>query len=142
MVNQIDTTIDQINMEMTNICRRIDDMFQKDTLYAEKAIVIVNTVQQKIDILAKFKGMPKRNLQKYFSWMGDEVQIKQAPDPKEIIWENVNFPKNERWFKVLIGWILSGLVLGGITTVVYFLISAKGQMLDSELHNKNGYTRQ
>lgn len=68
--------------------------------------------------------------------MADELNVKQAPDPKEIIWENLNYPKNERWLKVLIGWLLSFLVLGGITGIVYALIRAKGTRLDNDLHGE------
>ena len=74
--------------------------------------------------------------------MADELNVKQAPDPKEIIWENLNYPKNQRWFKVLIGWLLSLLVLGAITGIVYILIHEKGIRLDNDLHGEEGYTHQ
>ena len=122
LIEHIDKTMDEINDSMTTVCKRINEMFLNDTLYASKAIVILNTEQQKIDVLNAFQKMDKRRLEEYFVWMADELNVKQAPDPKEIIWENLNYPKNERWFKVLIGWLLSLIVLGAITGIVYILI--------------------
>ena len=54
----------------------------------------------------------------------------------------MNYPKNERWIKVLIGWISSLFVLGIITGIVYILIRTKGNKLDADLHGTNGYTRE
>ena len=67
---------------MTIVCRRIQEMFDNDTLYAEKAIVILNTEKQKIDVIKKFKSIKKERLEEYFIWMADEITLKQAPDPK------------------------------------------------------------
>lgn len=73
--------------------------------------------------------------------MADEVTLKTAPNPKEIIWENFTSPKNQRWYKILLGWALSILFLGSVTVIFYFLNSAKGQRLDQSVH-KDGYTDQ
>ena len=42
---------------------------------------------------------------------------------------------------MLLGWALSILFLGSVTVIFYFLIRAKGQRLDQDLH-QDGYTDQ
>ena len=41
----------------------------------------------------------------------------------------MNYPKNERWIKVLIGWVLSILFLAAVTAIFYALIHTKGYKL-------------
>ena len=91
--------------------------------------------------MEEFPKKDKKVLQKYFNWMADEITLKAAPDPQEIIWENFSNAKSQRWFKVLIGWALSILFLGSVTVIFYFLNRAKGERLDQSLH-RDGYTDQ
>lgn len=62
LIDHIDKTMDEINESMTTVCKRINEMFLNDTLYASKAIVILNTEQQKIDVLNAFQKMEKSRL--------------------------------------------------------------------------------
>jgi hypothetical protein len=59
--------------------------------------------------------------------MANDVSLESAPEPREIIWNNINYPKYKRWLRILLGWTLSILFLGAATAVFYFLVVLKAK---------------
>ena len=57
------------------------------------------------------------------TWMGNhEIEIQQASEPSDIIWENRHFSDAQRYSKSLIAWIIILLLLG-ISFIMIFLCS-------------------
>lgn len=53
------------------------------------------------------------------------MEIEEAPQPKEIIWENINFPQEKRIVRLAIGWGLTALFIAAITGLFYVILIAK-----------------
>lgn len=64
-------------------------------------------------------------LLEHFGVEGLGVTVQRAPEPKEIIWKNINYPNAVRAVRLAVGWILTCLLLGVITAIFYFIIHAK-----------------
>lgn len=65
--------------------------------------------------------------ERHFFWMAHQVTLESAPEPREIIWANINYPKYKRWLRVVLGWTLSIIFLAIATGVFYFLVVFKAQ---------------
>lgn len=57
--------------------------------------------------------------------MTDSVTLDEAPDPREIIWDNINYPKYKRLLRVILGWALSIVFVAIILVPFYFLVDYK-----------------
>ena len=68
---------------MMNICLEIKKKDEEDTLYGEKAVVILRSEKEKVAVLEEFQELDKSVMSMYFHWMGDEVTMKSAPAPQE-----------------------------------------------------------
>lgn len=62
----------------------------------------------------------------FFGKEGEHIEIDEAPEPKEIIWENINFPQEKRIIRLVIGWVLTALFIAAVTAVFYAILTAKG----------------
>ena len=62
----------------------------------------------------------------YFGKYGENVQIAEAPDPKQILWENVSMEGSAKMMKKFTGWMLSFLVLLVVTIIFYFIEVSSG----------------
>lgn len=67
---------------------------------------------------------------KYFGVGGENMELYQAPEPKEIIWENTFISKRKSFILKLIGWGLSLLVLVIVTVAFYFIINEKTKWVE------------
>ena len=52
---KIDKEMDHLNEQILKVCYEIDEKSKKDELYAQKAIVILETQKQKVEVLKAFK---------------------------------------------------------------------------------------
>lgn len=64
---------------MIETCKRTDELYQKDELFSEKAIVILQSKDQKKKILEKFADVSEEEKKRYFFWMANEVTLDSAP---------------------------------------------------------------
>jgi hypothetical protein len=64
----------------------------------------------------------------FFGMQGSEVDVSEAPEPREIIWENFNYPSSKRFGRILLGWTLSALFIAFITVIFYFILKWKTQV--------------
>lgn len=74
----------------------------------------------------------------YFGVGSENITIKIAPEPKQIIWKNVNVPQETKVFLYILAWILSIFVLAVVTVAVYFIYEYKASNLieaTTEYHN-------
>lgn len=65
----------------------------------------------------------KKDFIKHFTRHGINITISQAPQPKEINWENINLEESNRRKRRIISEVIFVVVLGVITTGIYFLFS-------------------
>jgi hypothetical protein len=64
-------------------------------------------------------------LVQFFGPHGADIEVTEAPEPREIIWENVNYPSSKRVGRILLGWTLSALFIAVITGVFYWILKWK-----------------
>lgn len=69
----------------------------------------------------------------FFGKDGELVEVDEAPEPKEIIWENINFPQEKRIIRLIIGWALTALFIAAVTGVFYGILTAKGHAVEEAL---------
>jgi hypothetical protein len=69
-------------------------------------------------------------LLEHFGVEGLGVSVQRAPEPKEIIWKNINYPNSVRAVRLAIGWLLTALLLGAVTVIFYFIIHAKAHAVE------------
>ena len=62
------------------------------------------------------------------------IKVKEAPEPKEILWRNVNVSRKKKLLLYLLGWGMSLLVLIIATIVFYFILVQKAQNLIDTLY--------
>jgi hypothetical protein len=67
----------------------------------------------------------------YFGVEGLNIKIERAPEPKEIIWENINYPNGVRIARLAFGWLLTALLLGVVTAIFYFIFTAKSKAVNT-----------
>lgn len=67
----------------------------------------------------------KTIIQTYFGKHNSTVQFKEAPQPREILWENINVPRARHVRRVIISWVGYLLLLGTVTLVFFYLMSLK-----------------
>lgn len=58
-----------------------------------------------------------------------EVGMEEAPEPKEIKWEHINYPEHRRVGRMIAGWIMTSLFMGVITTLFFFVLSEKSMLI-------------
>jgi hypothetical protein len=58
------------------------------------------------------------------------VKIEKAPEPKEIMWENINYPNEKRVARLIIGWVLTAGLIVVVTGIFYGILNAKGNAVD------------
>jgi hypothetical protein len=71
-------------------------------------------------------------LVKYFGNQGTEVVLEEAPEPKEIIWEFINYPSGKRFGRVILGWGLSVAFIAFVTVIFYFVLKWKSTIIEEE----------
>lgn len=54
------------------------------------------------------------------------MEASGAPEPKEIIWENINYPNQKRVVRLVIGWALTVVLIVVVTGIFYGILYAKG----------------
>lgn len=57
------------------------------------------------------------------------IAVTQAPEPSDIIWENLVHSKQRKWRQRLLGWCLSKIVIG--TFLIVLLYTAREQAMYS-----------
>jgi hypothetical protein len=107
-----------------------------DTIPASDAIVIFQTEPQKECFLEQIDNYQEQGIVgRYFGNPEEPVVFEEAPEPREIIYENLQESPN-RVKNVAIGWGLSLLFLAAITVVFYLLQLAKTNLLVSAIEEE------
>jgi hypothetical protein len=60
-------------------------------------------------------------------WMANKVSLSSSPEPREILWKNINYPKYKRWLRIFLGWTLSIIFLSLTTGLFYGIVTIKSQ---------------
>lgn len=58
------------------------------------------------------------------------IEFEEAPEPKEINWEHINYPDHHRLGRQVIGWLLTSLFLATITVIFFFVLSEKSKLIE------------
>lgn len=91
----------------------------------EKVILVFNTDQIKSQVLDMFDQIQDSIKGQFFGIGAEDITIKEAPEPKEILWKNVNVDKDKKFALYLTSWGLSTLLLLIITIIFYFVLEQK-----------------
>jgi hypothetical protein len=59
--------------------------------------------------------------------------MEEAPEPREIIWENVSLTQKTRVYLTATGWFLSIMVLIVLTVVFAFISKEKSILVEEEM---------
>ncbi len=65
------------------------------------------------------------------------VGMEEAPEPKEINWEHINYPEHRRVGRMFAGWALTTLFLGSITVFFFFLLSEKSILIEESYQSSH-----
>ena len=66
---------------------------EKDEMRCEKVILIFNTDEEKTAVIEEFSALDYAKKGPYFGVGSENITMKEAPEPKEILWENINVPR-------------------------------------------------
>ena len=91
-------------------------------MVCEKVIMVFNTDDEKDKILKEFSEINPSVIGPYFGPGSENIKIKEAPEPKEILWNNINVPQSKKIMLRILGWGLSLLVLVIVTIAFYFML--------------------
>lgn len=95
------------------------EKINRDTISANNAIIIFEKETQKEYFLESIDEYnEKGKLGKYFNNPAEPITIEEAPEPREIIYENLQY-SGHAVKNICIGWGLSILFLLAITGVFY-----------------------
>lgn len=117
------------------------EKINNDSIPATNAIIIFETEPQKehfLDNMDKYQEEGK--LGGNFGNPQEPIIIEEAPEPREIIYENLQYA-HSRTKNILVGWGLSLLFLAAITVVFYLLQLVKTnnlvEAIEEEEENPN-----
>lgn len=68
--------------------------------------------------------------ERHFGEDAGQVALSRAPEPKEIMWENINYPNQKRVVRLVVGWLLTAALIVVVTGIFYGILSAKGNAVD------------
>ena len=60
---------------------------------SEKVILIFNSDEEKTEVIEEFVKIDYARKGPYFGVDSENITMKEAPEPKEILWENINVPR-------------------------------------------------
>ena len=106
-------------------CEKELELEERDECIAEKVIFSCSTEDEKEEIIVKFKELSEDKVREAFEIKEEEecnIEFDEAPEPKEINWEHINYPDHHRLGRQIIGWLLTSLFLASITVVFFFVL--------------------
>lgn len=106
-------------------------MIRCDTAICDKAVVILATERQKNALIEEVSKAEDYVLLEHFGVEGLGVTVQRAPEPKEIIWENINYTNAVRVMRLAVGWLMTALLLGLVTVIFYFIFNAKSHAVNT-----------
>lgn len=65
------------------------------------------------------------------------IEFGDAPEPKEIKWEHINYPDHKRVGRMIVGWLMTSLFLLTITILFFFLLSEKSTLIEHSFEAKS-----
>ena len=114
-------------------CEKELELEERDECIAEKVIFSCSTEDEKEEIIVKFKELSEDKVREAFEIKEEEecnIEFDEAPEPKEINWEHINYPDHHRLGRQIIGWLLTSLFLASITVVFFFVLSEKSKLIE------------
>lgn len=128
--------LEKLHDEKIEIVEHTIEQINKDNISANNAIIVFETEIQKEFFLESIDEYnEKGKLGKYFNNPVEPIVIEEAPEPREIIYENLQY-SNHSVKNILIGWGLSLLFLAAITGVFYVIQLIKTSNLDSAIEEE------
>ncbi|EAS04833.2 kinase domain protein (macronuclear) [Tetrahymena thermophila SB210] len=100
--------------------------------FTGKALVSLKTEQMKEQVL-NFAKDSKRS--KELIYQNQVVQIKQAPYPSDMYWENLHITQNEKNKRFVKGFCITILALAGCAGLIYLLLFIQKQQKPSQNQN-------
>jgi hypothetical protein len=106
---------------------------QSDEVLCEKAIVVVSSELECREIVKRANALTPADWQRHFGEKATDIKVNRAPEPKEIMWENINYPNEKRVIRLVVGWVLTVALIVVVTGIFYGILEAKGNAVDQEL---------
>lgn len=75
--------------------------------------------------------LKKHGIKKFNGEEWKKTAIKEAPEPREIFWENISLSSDRKVELTILGWILSILVLAVLTAIFALLIREKSKFVEN-----------
>jgi hypothetical protein len=91
----------------------------------EKAIVVLSNEETRNDFITHISELPVSELERHFG----EVEVCRAPEPKEIMWENINNHNKKRVVRLVVGWLLTAALIVVVTGIFYGILNVKGNVI-------------
>ncbi len=108
-------------------------LIAEDNVTCEKAIIVLNSEEIRNELLEEFEKVEEYKLIEYFGVEGVNIEMAVAPEPKEIIWENINYGNKRRVLRLILGWTMTIASIAVITGIFYVILHAKGEAVEHAL---------
>lgn len=100
-------------------------LIAEDNVICEKAIIVLNSEEIRNELLEEFEKLEQYKLIEYFGVEGVNMEVAVAPEPREIIWENINYGNKRRVLRLILGWTMTLAAIGIVTAIFFFILRAK-----------------
>lgn len=58
------------------------------------------------------------------------IEMAVAPEPREIIWENINYGNKRRVLRLILGWTMTFAAIAIITGIFFVILRAKSHAVE------------
>jgi hypothetical protein len=98
-----------------------------------RAIVSLNTESQKNLLIERLPELHEQFIQRFYpSFIHSNTEFiscHTAAEPADIIWENIHYSKTSRIIALTLGWLISIILLGVLTVVLFFILKGKSALI-------------
>ena len=64
-----------------------------------------------------------------FKLLNESIYIMAAPEPEDVIWKNLSFTFFQRFIRLSLNFVLTGIILAACSIAIYFLAEYNVQFL-------------
>ncbi|CAG9315304.1 unnamed protein product [Blepharisma stoltei] len=95
----------------SNIIKKSQDIVSHDFLPIKTVFIIFSTRESKVKCLKAYNGSCFRSYNKNLLFQGKKLKITPAPEPSDIIWENLEIGKFSRFMRIVVSIIAAALLM-------------------------------
>lgn len=132
-LREVEELIESKNREIKSEHVRELQLLERDEVVCEKAIIVLQSETMKNQLLQHLKTDHRQRLQQWLGAGAQGVVAQSAPDPKEIIWENINLSRRRQALRGVLGWSLTAVACVVVTGAFYGVLYVKGSEVEKAL---------